>query len=56
MDAKDRVLQAFVKSREKYGGVDPHTGYLRRLITVARTKGDWEALCGRIQDDGTLRT
>ncbi len=56
MDAKERVQQAFEKSRAKYGAVDPHTHYLRRLLDVACTREDWERLAGRIQDDGSLRT
>lgn len=55
-DKEAEVRQAFERSKRKYGAVDPHTGYLHRLIDRAATREDWEALAYRIQPDGTLRT
>jgi hypothetical protein len=55
MDEKERVKRAFAKSWEKYGAVDPHTGFLWRLIEAAKTHEDWQNLAYRIQADGSLR-
>jgi hypothetical protein len=54
-DKEAAVREAFERSKRKYGAVDPHTGYLRRLLERAATREDWETLAWRIQPDGTLR-